>query len=328
MKVNAELFIERLDKVELINEIIFIGGNEPGFVSHIENQIVKNIKKTIDSEILDINFKENNIKNFDELTNSQSLFSKHRIIKLTNPKDVIVSNIDSLDPQGFSILINGESLSPSSKIRKFFDGHKKYFSIYCYELSKQFKKKFIESIIKENNIVFTDEAYWYFLEKSDDTYRGLEDNIEKILLLKQSKIDIGVLKKILINSKNVQMDELFFLCFVANQAPIIVKSESTIQSSSDAYRLLQVVKNFNKILIQTSEQKNEGNINSLVNSYLPRYLFKYKKNFESAIIKTNMTKIVSINKLIERAELLLRKNESLFLIASQRFLLNCNRILK
>ena len=91
---------------------------------------------------------------------------------------------------------------------------------------------------------------------------------------------------------------------------------------------MQVVKKFTNILIHTSEKKIEKNIDSLIDYYLPKYLFKQKNNFKNIIKKTNLNKIIVINNLIQKTELFLKKNEAGFLIVIQRFLLNCSKTLK
>ena len=101
-----------------------------------------------------------------------------------------------------------------------------------------------------------------------------------------------------------------------------------IRSAADAYNFLRIVKNFIKILISSSEEKNENNIADLVERYLPKYLFRQKTSFELAVAKADLNKIRDINNLLQKAELYLRKNDSRFLIIVQRFLLNFSKTIK
>ena len=121
---------------------------------------------------------------------------------------------------------------------------------------------------------------------------------------------------------------MFFHCFISSNDKILKNSNRAINSSVDAYSFLQTVKKFTKILTITSEKKTEKSLDILVDNYLPKYLFKQKNNFETAISKANIEKIILINNLIQKTELFLRKNDSKFLIIMQRFLLNCSKVLK
>ena len=80
--------------------------------------------------------------------------------------------------------------------------------------------------------------------------------------------------------------------------------------------------------IKTSEQKDKEGLGGLVNTYLPSYLFRHKKNFELTIKSSNIKKLLIVNKLIQKSELLLRKNDSNYLIIMQRFLLNLSKTMK
>ena len=101
-----------------------------------------------------------------------------------------------------------------------------------------------------------------------------------------------------------------------------------IRSSADAYNFLQIAKNFLKILIFSSERKNENNITDIAEHYLPKYLFRQKTSFELAVTRANLNKIRIINNLLQKTELYLRKNDSRFLIIIQRFLLNFSKTIK
>ena len=101
-----------------------------------------------------------------------------------------------------------------------------------------------------------------------------------------------------------------------------------IRSSADAYVFLQITKNFLKILISSSERKNENNITNLAERYLPKYLFRQKASFELAVARADLNKIRDVNNLLQKAELYLRKNDSGFLLIIQRFLLNFSKTIK
>ena len=78
------------------------------------------------------------------------------------------------------MIINGENIKNNSKIKKFFDFHKKFYSVSCYKLSMSFKKKMINKFINLENYKLTKEVYWFLLEKTSNKYQILENELRKI----------------------------------------------------------------------------------------------------------------------------------------------------
>ena len=60
-------------------------------------------------------------------------------------------------------------------------------------------------------------------------------------------------------------------------------------------------------------------------SSLPKYLFREKDKLNLMIRKLNQPRIIVINNIIKKTEILLRKNNSMYLIIVQRFLLNLRK---
>ena len=82
-------------------------------------------------------FKTNKKNNFINLINSKSLFSDHNIIKIINPNDSLVKNLENINIDNNTIIINGENVKNNSKIKKYFDFHKKFYSVVCYKLTNK-----------------------------------------------------------------------------------------------------------------------------------------------------------------------------------------------
>jgi len=328
MKINAENFIEKIYQNKIKEEVYLISGNDYGLINYVEKIIIHNFKSLSDYEILFLDLKTDKNVNLIELTQRQSLFKKNNIIKIKNPNDGILNSLNNINFENNRLILSGENISNNSKLKKYFDSHKNYYSISCYELTKYFKKKLIDMFLNKHNIYLNSEAYLFFIESAGNQYQLLNNELEKILLYGEKKISIAELRKLLTGFNQTQLDELFLQCVVNNNKLIVEKSNSSINSSADAYKLLQAAKNFSKILIKTSEKKNKTSVNSLVEYYLPKYLFKQKNNFEKIIIKADIKRLVIINKLLQTTELFLRKNDSNYLIIVQRFLLNCAKVLK
>ena len=329
MKVNAEIFLDNISKYKLSDSAVLIAGNETGLISKIESTIIKELSAKGFERTEPVDFKKDKSVNFQEMLGSQSLFSSSKVIQIKNIGDQVIKTIENAEIKNNSFLINGENLKSSSKTFKYFNSHKNFLLITCYKLTRVFKKKLIDSFLNKNNISLERDVYWFLIENISDEYLNLNNDLEKIYLFSFQKknLNLNDIKK-LIESRNVEFEDLFFECIKGDRSKIIRVSEKIIRSSSDAYIVLQLIKKFTLILIKTSEQKDKEDLGGLVNAYLPSYLFRHKKNFELTIKSSNIKKLLIVNKLIQKSELLLRKNDSNNLIIMQRFLLNLSKTMK
>ena len=328
MKVNAEKFLDNLNQYKFEKTVFFVTGNEEGLINKVQNIILSKHKPDIYSEIKTLDIKIDKKINLEQLIHTQSLFNKSSVLQIKNPNDSLITNLEKINCDNNTIIINGVNVKNNSKIKKYFDSHKKFYSIVCYKLTKAFKKKLVDKLFNQNNCKLSKDAYWFFLENSSNDYQILENEIIKISNYGKVNASVEDIRKLSSNTASSQFEDLFFQCIGGNNQSIIIKSETMIRSSADAYSFLQIVKKFLKILIFSSERKNEKNITELTERYLPKYLFRQKTDFKLAVTMADLNKIKVINNLLQKAELYLRKNDSGFLIIIQRFLLNFSKTMK
>jgi len=81
------------------------------------------------------------------------------------------------------------------------------------------------------------------------------------------------------------------------------------------------------MLFDAEIQKEGGLRNIDVDSFFPRYLFKYKKLFLDISKKLNSVKIIKINKILLKAEVLLKKNNDGYMSTVQRLLIKTKQII-
>lgn len=329
MRVNAEIFLDDVSRYKLNDSAVLIAGNETGLISKIESVIIKELSAKGFERAEPVDFKKDKSFNFQELLDSQSLFSNSKVIQIKNIGDQVIKTVENAEIKNNSFLINGENLKSSSKAFKYFNNHKNFLLITCYKLTRVFKKKLIDGFLSKNDISLNRDVYWFLIENISDEYLNLNNDLEKIYLfsLKKNSLEIDDIKK-LIESRDIEFEDLFFECIKGNRSKIIRGTEKAVRSSSDAYIFLQLIKRFSLILIKTSEKKEREGVAGLVNAYLPSYLFRHKKNFELTIKSSNIKKLLIVNRLIQKSELLLRKNDSNYFIIMQRFLLNFSQTMK
>ena len=308
------------DKIILDNcppiesKIYYVSGNEETLVSKIcetltlyfKNKNYKNIVKTESKKI-------------DKSLHSDlgpSLFAEKTLTFHRRIKDVDLEYLDGLNLEN-EIIIISQVGKANTKLKRYFDNHKSFCSIACYALMRENKKKLIDGFFSNKNIMLKNEAYWYFLENSSNEYQLLENELEKIEIYNDHNLSIENIKKLTSSDKNEGLDVLFFSLLLPKNKLLAI-AKKTIMTPSDAYSFLYRVGFYTDILSQsTSSQIAEEN--------LPRYLFKEKDKFKTMFNNTSDEKISNIFLLLKKSELLIRKNGNLFLLISERFLLNLKK---
>ena len=155
------------------------------------------------------------------------------------------------------IIINGEGIKTTSKLKKFFDKHEEFLSVGCYKLNKSSKARIINQFIKKNNLNLEKNTFWYLVENIDDNFLILEKELEKILIYNSNNLKIEELKKILTAEINTDLDEIFFKCAAGDNSSILKSTNFFIKSSSEGYEVLRNVKKFVHILSLAVVKKND-----------------------------------------------------------------------
>ena len=140
MKVNAEKFLDNLDQYKFEKTVFLVTGNEEGLINKVQNIILSKHKANIYNETRILDLKTDNKIDLRELTHTQSLFNKSNILQIKNPNDSLIVSLENINCENNTIIINGVNIKSNSKIKKYFDSHKKFYSIVCYKLTKAFKK--------------------------------------------------------------------------------------------------------------------------------------------------------------------------------------------
>ena len=112
----------------------------------------------------------------------------------------------------------GKNIKNNSKIKKYFDFHKKFYSIVCYKLTKAFKKKLVDKLFDQNNCKLSKDAYWFFLENSSNDYQILENEIIKISNYGKVNASVEDISKLSGNADSSQFEDLFFQCIGGRQS--------------------------------------------------------------------------------------------------------------
>ena len=319
MKVSPESIVLNINGLNLSKRFFLISGNEETLIYSIEKKIVSHFKKSGYDEIIKTEGVKLNSKT--ELFNQISLFSSRKIVIHKNPKDVNFVFFEEKEDDKTIIIISHTGLKSSSKLKKEFDKQKNLISINCYQMTKVFKKKIADNFFNQHSIRVEKDGYWYFLDRSPNIYGLFESELKKLISYENKDLGFRDIRLILSGDNKSDDFDLLFFSILSNKNEIIKKTKDVIQSPADAYILLQRIKFYIDLLIITVNFSN-------IDSSFPRYLFMHKEGFKNIFKKINVKKAAEVLRFLKTTELMLRKNNDLYFLICQRFLLNLNNLAK
>ena len=259
------------------------------------------------------------LDNMGVFSDNNSLFSSLKTLVFKNPKNINTDFLANIDLENFSIIITDSKIKNSSKVKKKFELSERFYSTTCYDLNRGNKKKLLDNLIKNKKITLEKDAYWFFLDKTDNRFGIFNNELKKLVALGNKKISINEMKFVVDSYEDQKLDALFFSVFSSSNT-LIYESQRNIGNLSDSYLLLYKAKFYLNLILASKD------IHEATNNF-PKYLFSEKQNFISFYTKIKDSKIADFLNLIKRTEVFLRKNSPMFLIVSQRFLLNLKKII-
>ena len=166
--------------------LLVFGPNE-GLIRDDILKICSSFKEDLETDQITINGKalDENYSLIDEEIRSFSMFSEKKIIHLENLKDKHLQYFESQEIENAKILliIKSDNLSKSSKIRNFFEKHKKYATIPCYEDDMRSTMNLLSQFQTKNKIKFNSDVKNYLLQNLSSDRLISKNELEKILLV-------------------------------------------------------------------------------------------------------------------------------------------------
>ena len=317
MKVSPDNFLLDSMPLDKGKNLFFIDGQEETLVQKIVEIIIMALKKEGANEVIKILSAE--ISNDSIGENSNSLFAESKILVYENPKKIDFDALSQCKELKIFIIVKSSLSKNSFKLKKFFESSPAAYSVSCYKLGLELKKKIFLKYLGENEIKIDQPGFWFFLDNTDNRYGLFENEMKKLLFLRGDNAGIDELRKIISKNESDEVEKLFFL-LPETSKKIINQANKVILSSSSSYALLQRIKFFLNILLESTSVED-------ANRLFPKYLFREKERFIEIFKKNNSEKNLIVLGLIKKTELLLRKNDTLFLAITQRFLLNIKKTL-
>ena len=170
--------------------LLFYGKNE-GLKKEIIKKIFKNKEEIFYYEEKDI---LNNPESFLEDIFSQSLFggNKNIIVKRASDKILkIIEEIENKNITDINIILNSDILDKKSKLRSFFEKHKKHISVAFYPDEEKTLAKLAIDFFREKKITISTYNINLIVNKCSRDREMLLNELEKLsnFSLKNKKLD-------------------------------------------------------------------------------------------------------------------------------------------
>ena len=310
MKINpVEIILNR--EIKLDKKFYFISGNEITLMEKIKGLLIRSLTSKYSLGI-------ENIKSISSVTSDISLFSKNKCYVVNDLKGLDEDSVENLSLNEDIFIFFQENNPRIKLIKKNFLERKDSFLIDCYELTKELKMRLINNFMSLNDIKLDQEVFWKLLDKLDNKYMLLENELDKIKYFKKEKINLAILNKII--SKGDTVSEKIYFEILNGSDVIINKYNLHITNDIEVNNLYFTFKHFSHMILSSD------NINDFEKN-IPKYLFKEKGFLIKIYNKMTLNKKRMLVDLLFRTENIIRKNGNLSIVLGLRFILNYKKII-
>jgi DNA polymerase-3 subunit delta len=212
---------------------------------------------------------------------SISMFGGNRVIWVASAGDALVKSIEpilSSESTGNLILIDAESLSKNSRLRKLFEASPHGASAALYEESPQELRLRLERLIKTSGLAIGDEAMLRLLEFMSFERAVAESETLKLITYCQGQSTIGVedVQAICGDTSDASMDDLVDAVFEGNLDDVD-RYVMTVGTSVNAGRgtLSAVLQHIVKLQGMAAQILQGSSIDSVVHA--PRFGIFFKR---------------------------------------------------
>ena len=309
---------------DIKNFFLFYGKNE----GH-KNQIIKFLLKESE-EIFKYDEKEiiENSNKFVEDILTKSLFEQKKIIIIKRASDKIFPLIEKLDEkklEDLTVIIMADMLEKKSKLRSFFEKHKKFVSVAYYPDNDQILSKIALNFLRENKIQLSPLNINLIVSKCNGDRENLFNELKKIenYSLGGKKLNKENISKLINLSENHGISTLVDSCLAKNRKKIINILNENNFSSEEGIQITRTFLNKSKRVLLLSENFNENkNIDLTIATARPPIFWKDKEITRQQILNWPPYKIKRLIYRLGELELQVKKNVNNSIILITDFLLD------
>ena len=242
---------------DIKNIFLFYGKNE-GHKNQIINFLLKDREEIFKYDEKDII--ENSNKFVEDIL-SKSLFEQKKIIIIKRASDKIFPLIEKLDDkklEDLTVIIMADMLEKKSKLRSFFEKHKKFISVAYYPDNDQILSKLAMNFLRENKIQLSPLNINLIISKCNGDRENLFNELKKIenYSLGGKTLNKENISKLINLSENHGISSLVDSCLAKNRKKIINILNENNFSSEEGIQITRTFLNKSKKVLLLSENFN------------------------------------------------------------------------
>ena len=295
---------------EVDKKFYFISGNEKTLMEKIKSKIIESFQHKEKVQI-------KNIETIIDFVDEAGLFGDKNIFIVKNPKGIDVAVLNNLKGSERIFIFLQENSQKIKKIKNLFGVDKDSNLIDCYDLDRESKIQILNEFLRRKKLKISQEIYWFLIDRLDSKYILFENNLIKILELRDRLITLNNIKKILVVDESGK-EKVFFNLLKKNREIVELYREKIV-TNADVNELYYYSKFFCQLIIDCNDEDE-------YNKKIPVYLFRQKNYLIEIYRKYNSEKKKLLLKLLSSTEGSLRKEVGLSLVVGLRFLLNFKKI--
>ena len=299
--------------------LLFYGPNE-GLIRDDILKISKAFKGKKETDEITINGKsvDENQNIIDEEVRSFSMFGEQKLIHLENIKDKHLQYFEDtkLESSKILVIIRSENLNKNSKIRSFFEKHKKYAAIPCYEDDVRSTMNLISQFQSDHKIKFDSDIKNYLVQNLSADRLISKNELEKILLVidhqKNQQIKLEDIQEILNDSSSNSLNIINEYVMYGKVNQVSKNLYRIFDEGTNAVAIIRSLLNYMVRVHKTQiEIKKTGNFDEAIKQLRPPVFWKDKDNFRNHCSKWPTKEILHYIERLLEAEYMCKTQSSL-----------------
>ena len=223
--------------------------------------------------------------------NTFSLIAEKKIIHVLNTKDnlteTITNTINNQDSTNLIIFETGE-LTPTSKLRKFFEKEKNLGILACYFDTERDVQDLIETTFKKEDISISRDISLLIAKRLGNERHIIKSELEKIILYLKDKKEFKAedILKCLSQNEDFGFDDLNYNLCDGNVVKLDkIINQLYLEGINPIALLRSAGKHFQKILFVNQKIDSGMNLNESLSQLKPPIFFLYINKFKNQVTK-------------------------------------------
>ena len=318
--IIKEFQLREVIKKGSLPQFLLIYGPNEGLIRDDILKIAEAFKQKKEIDEITINGKlvDENQNVVDEEIRSFSLFSEQKIIYLENIKDKHLQFFENIKLKNNKVLIiiKSENLNKNSKMRSFFERHKNYAAIPCYEDDVRSTMNLVSQFQSDHKIKFNSDIKNYLIQNLSTDRLISKNELEKILLVishkENEQIKFEDIQAILNDSSSNSLNIINEYVMYGKVNQVSKNLYRIFDEGTNAVAIIRSLLNYLVRLHKTQiEIKKTGNFDEAIKQLKPAVFWKDKDNFRNHCSKWPTKEILRYIKRLLEAEYMCKTQSSL-----------------